>query len=249
MFESFLTHFSRTPVILIWVLLALAAFVGSLLTSAPYGRHFRDGWGPAISNSLGWVLMELPALLLVPVSFWLSQSTNIVHVILATMWSVHYIHRTLIFPFRLRTKGKQMPLSVVLMAVGFNFINGCFVSTVFFMDLQMSGSLVLLGILLFIIGMIINISSDYHLINLRNANQGYAIPRGRWFEMISCPNHFGEILEWTGFALVANVTGPWLFVIWTAANLIPRALSHHHWYHENFPNYPKQRKAIFPYLL
>jgi 3-oxo-5-alpha-steroid 4-dehydrogenase 1 len=35
----------------------------------------------------------------------------------------------------------------------------------------------------------------------------------------------------------------------TMANLVPRALATHAWYQKTFPNYPKERKAIFPFLL
>jgi 3-oxo-5-alpha-steroid 4-dehydrogenase 1 len=39
------------------------------------------------------------------------------------------------------------------------------------------------------------------------------------------------------------------FALWTFANLVPRALSNHRWYKEQFPDYPKNRKAILPFLL
>ena len=32
------------------------------------------------------------------------------------------------------------------------------------------------------------------------------------------------------------------------ANLLPRAKHHHDWYHARFPDYPPQRKVVFPYL-
>ena len=48
--------------------------------------------------------------------------------------------------------------------------------------------------------MFINIKSDNILINLRlNNNEEYSIPRGGLFKYISCPNHFGEIIEWFWF--------------------------------------------------
>lgn len=34
-----------------------------------------------------------------------------------------------------------------------------------------------------------------------------------------------------------------------ASNLVIRAIENHQWYHEKFADYPKERKAVFPYLL
>jgi 3-oxo-5-alpha-steroid 4-dehydrogenase 1 len=38
------------------------------------------------------------------------------------------------------------------------------------------------------------------------------------------------------------------FALYTAANVGPRALVNHRWYRERFPDYPKQRKALIPFL-
>jgi hypothetical protein len=39
------------------------------------------------------------------------------------------------------------------------------------------------------------------------------------------------------------------FAVFTAANLIPRAVSNHRWYLQTFSDYPKDRKAVIPFLL
>jgi 3-oxo-5-alpha-steroid 4-dehydrogenase 1 len=39
------------------------------------------------------------------------------------------------------------------------------------------------------------------------------------------------------------------FMIWTMANLVPRAIKGHQWYHSKFESYPKNRKAIFPFII
>lgn len=107
----------------------------------------------------------------------------------------------------------------------------------------------IVGILVFILGAWINWQSDNILINLRKPNEtGYRIPAGWLFNYISCPNMFGELIEWAGFAILCWNLPALTFFIWTAANLIPRALSHHKWYKAKFANYPKERKAIVPYL-
>ena len=59
----------------------------------------------------------------------------------------------------------------------------------------------------------------------------------------------GEILEWIGFAFAAWTVPAWVFAWFTATNLIPRAFSNHRWYHEHFSDYPKNRRAIIPFVL
>ena len=39
------------------------------------------------------------------------------------------------------------------------------------------------------------------------------------------------------------------FFVWTAANLVPRALAHHRDYRARFTHYPAQRRALIPFLL
>ncbi|MCX6265852.1 MAG: 3-oxo-5-alpha-steroid 4-dehydrogenase [Bacteroidetes bacterium] len=140
-----------------------------------------------------------------------------------------------------------MPLAIVLMAVGFNFVNG-------FINGYYLGSLATIrfigGITLFILGLFINWQSDTILIHLRKPGEtGYVIPATGFFKLISCPNHFGEIVEWFGFALMTWCSPALAFAIWTLVNLMPRALHHHKWYKETFPEYPVKRKALIPFIL
>ena len=103
--------------------------------------------------------------------------------------------------------------------------------------------------IIFISGAYINIRSDEILFNLRKENDGYKIPQSFLYKYISCPNYFGEIIEWAGFAIMVwNVPG-FVFVLWTIFNLVPRAVSHHKWYKEKFSDYPSNRKAIIPFIL
>ena len=99
-------------------------------------------------------------------------------------------------------------------------------------------------------GAIINQHSDQILINLRKkSDMGYSIPHGGIFNYISSPNYFGEIIEWLGFAIIANSLPAFSFFIWTFANLAPRALDNHRWYKDTFKDYPPERKAIIPFIL
>jgi steroid 5-alpha reductase family enzyme len=106
------------------------------------------------------------------------------------------------------------------------------------------------GLVVFAAGAGINIWSDNRLIGLRSGGQqGYTIPRGGLFEFVSCPNHMGEVIQWSGFALMCWNLPALSFAVWTAANLIPRAVSHHAWYRRTFPDYPPGRRAVIPGLV
>jgi 3-oxo-5-alpha-steroid 4-dehydrogenase 1 len=66
---------------------------------------------------------------------------------------------------------------------------------------------------------------------------------------VSSPNYLGELLTWTGFAIASWSPAGLSFVVMTAANLVPRALSNHRWYQREFADYPPERKAILPWVL
>ncbi len=220
---------------------------------APYGRHSNNNWGKMIPNHWGWFYMELPAFIIMPLIAFIGPSEKTeLSWLLISLWTYHYFFRTLVFPFKLKTKNKKIPLLIVLSGMIFNGINGLlngyFLGYLSQPEESMLSTHIIIGIILFSIGLIINRSSDRLLISLRKEKSGYFIPKGGFFEYISCPNHFGEIVEWLGFAIIAWNLPALSFLIWTICNLIPRSLNHHMWYQEHFQDYPSNRKAIFPFI-
>ncbi len=149
-----------------------------------------------------------------------------------------------------------MPLIIAIFAIFFNLING-FINGYYFGTVSEGYGVEWLydirfiaGGFLFILGMAINLRSDNVLLALRqSAKNGYSIPTGGLFRYISCPNFFGEILEWTGFAIMTWSPAALAFAIWTVVNLVPRALDHHRWYREKFSDYPPERKAVIPFIV
>lgn len=240
-----------------WIALAIFTFFYLLnFKTAPYGRHSTNSSGPMISNKLGWFFMELPALILF-IYFFLSQEPNwsITIIFISGAWVLHYFNRTIIFPLRIKTDGKKMPLVITFSAIGFNLVNtwivGSYIgSNASRFDLHwLQTPFFIIGLFLFVIGFIINQYADYKLIHLRKPGEtDYKIPKGFLFEYISCPNLMGEIIEWTGFFIMTWSLPTFSFAIWTFANLAPRAIAHHKWYLNKFPNYPKKRKALIPFI-
>ena len=240
-----------------WIALAAVLLPVQLVITPPYGRHASPRWGPTIDNRTGWVLMEAisPLALLLPLLPAMAHLSAPVLVFTA-LWLVHYLHRALVFPLRTRTAGKRIPLLIVLFAVMFNGVNGWtngyYLASPWadYTASWLADPRFLVGLAIFALGAAINIWAENRLIGLRaHGETGYAIPRGELFERISCPNHLGEIIEWTGFAILCWNLPAAAFAVWTAANLVPRALSHHRWYQARFPDYPTGRKAVIPFLL
>ena len=95
--------------------------------------------------------------------------------------------------------------------------------------------------------MYLNVKSDNLLLALRaRKKSGYGIPYSGGFNAVSCPSYLGEIIEWIGWAVLTWSTAGAAFAVYTMANLIPRAINHHHWYRSKFTDYPSERKVIIP---
>ena len=238
-----------------WIALAVIVFLALQKIAAPYGRHFRGSDRLTVLNHLGWLLMELPAVLVFG-WFFVRGAAEIAFVnwLFFIFWQVHYLNRSLFFPFRLKNKGKRVRVVIVFSALFFNcvngFLNGHYLGAIApaYPFTWLTDSRFIAGVALFVLGMAINWRADAVLLALRKTGE-YRIPKGGLFRYVSCPNYFGEMVEWLGFAIMTWALPAFAFFLWTAANLIPRAQQHHRWYRQQFENYPASRKALIPFVL
>lgn len=220
-----------------------------LKKTAPYGRHTKPGWGPTVPNWLGWVWMEAPSVFVMLYFFVIHPQQSVAYIFLV-IWEIHYCYRTFIFPFRLRDYYKPMPIIIPFSGFIYNClnasVNGYSLTVLYTYDASwLHDPRFIIGMIIFVLGYAINQHSDYILLNLRpKHSEDYTIPNRGLFRWISCPNYLGEILEWSGWAIATWSLAGLAFALWTTCTLLPRALSHHRWYKEKFPNYPKNRYAI-----
>ena len=155
--------------ITIWVVIGIATFVYLFYENAPYGRHIKEGWGILIPARLGWVVMESPCvILMIAYGLIVREQLQVVHEIFLLLWLAHYIHRTFIYPFAIKMTNPKMPISIAFSAFFFNIINvsiqafGIFYFTEYSSD-WISSPVFIIGLTLFLIGMFINIKSDYYI--------------------------------------------------------------------------------------
>ena len=78
---------------------------------------------------------------------------------------------------------------------------------------------------------------------------GHRIPYGSCFELVSMPHYLCELVAFVGFLLLAPTLASAACLLSSLLNLVPRALEAHRKYQSEFQDYPKQRKAIVPWLL
>ena len=125
-----------------------------------------------------------------------------------------------------------MPIAIMLMGVIFNTINGYLQGEwIFFLapeglytEAWLTTPQFIIGSILFFIGMGVNIHSDYVIRHLRKpGDTNHYLPKKGMYKYVTSANYFGEIIEWSGFAILTWSLPGLLFVVWTCANLVPRA--------------------------
>ncbi|XP_064172975.1 3-oxo-5-alpha-steroid 4-dehydrogenase 2b [Anguilla rostrata] len=219
----------------------------------PYGRYVNPSARLLVPAKLAWFLQELPSLL-VPVVLVLTahSPSKLGQKLLLWTFCLHYFQRT--FIFSLLTKGRPSPLKIVVSATAFCSINGfiqghyhlhCFQYT----EVWLADICLVTGLILFFLGMAINVHSDHILRNLRKPGEfTYKIPTGGLFDYVSGANFLGEIVEWLGYAVATRSFPAISFAFFTMCSIGPRAFHHHRFYKEKFSDYPQSRKALVPFI-
>ena len=258
-----------------FLVLDIPIFLCLLFIKAYYGKFFNSKSEddncikkllrkifPVIPSRISWIVQECPCVFItIFFIIYYYENLNYKNILVISPFLIHSIHRTFIFPFVIHSS-KNNPLEITLMAFTFCFFNAIMINRSIFCLIKDYGDEFLLnyifGLAIFLLGIYINIHSDYSMIKQRNANQDennkYIIPRGFMYELISCPNYFGELTEWLGFFILSNSFSGLVFFISTFANLLPRAIQYHQWYKNKFKEEFAtdkdliQRKAIVPFL-
>ena len=247
-------------VLLTMTLLGAVVFAALYFIDAGYGKMISPKWGPTLPSRLGWMLMEMTVLLTV-LYLWVTSEVrfSVPYLLFFLFFALHYVHRTFVFPMRMSGRSR-MPLSIVLMSVTFNLINGYIQGwwlfrlapeRAYYDSSWITGPAFIAGTLVFFAGMYINRRSDEIIRSLRQpGDTRHYLPKGGMYNFVTSANYFGEIVEWLGWAILTWSAAGLVFFWFTCANLVPRSNSIYHKYEKEFPDeFDKTRlKRIFPYI-
>ncbi len=237
---------------------ALLVFIALQFFEAGYGYLFDRRYGPPIPNKTGWVMMEAPVFIMMCI-LWASSERmwQAAPLVLFLIFQSHYLQRSFIFPLLMRGNSK-MPLGIVLMGMTFNTLNALMQGGwIFYLAPDdyyadwFSRPYIYIGGVIFLAGMAINLHSDHIIRHLRKpGDTRHYIPRGGMFRYVSSANYFGELTEWIGFAIASWSWSGVVFVLWTFANLAPRAASLRRRYEQEFGEEFTclKRKRIIPFI-
>ena len=212
---------------LLWVMsfLAIVVFICLYFITAGYGQFRTKRWGYSIDNRVAWFLMEAPVFFVMLI-IWCRAGFpfHLPELILLGFFLVHYFQRSFVFPCLMQGHSR-MPLSIMMIGIIFNVINGIMQGGGLFwfpITAYTQGASYLLrwnaivGIIVFLFGMIVNCHSDYLIRHLRQpGDTRHYLPQAGFYRYVTSANYFGELVEWIGFA-------------------IPRAHAIHRKYHEEF---------------
>ena len=246
-----------------WFLLAMSAvvlvvFIALYFVKAGYGMFRTKGWGLSIGNKTAWMLMEAPVFIVMLLMWWGSDRRFFpVELVFFLLFQLHYLQRAFIFPFLLKGKSR-MPVAIMLMGIVFNVLNGFMQGEWIFYLAPLkyydngwfATPQFIIGTILFFTGMAVNLHSDYIIRHLRKpGDTKHYLPDKGMYRYVTSANYFGEIVEWTGFALLTCSLAGLVFAWWTFANLVPRANAIWHRYREEFGvEAVGKKKRIFPFI-
>lgn len=256
-------------VLTIGLAFALFTIVCAPFANSPYGRFASEQWGGINLNpKLGWWLMEIPATV-VFLWFFIANASNwtATALVLGGIWVMHYGNRGWFFPLSIRVaKDRRSTFSVVVMALGM-FVTGIhgYLNATWFTRFGdhltaewLSDPRFIIGLVIYLCGFALIVNSEKVVRDLRDPKQAeraspgesdYKIPYGGGYQFVSSPQYLGELTAWAGFSIFTwGLPGVMIFLI-SAGNLVPRAFATHRWYQEKFSDYPKNRKALIPYVI
>jgi hypothetical protein len=232
--------------------LGLIAFKSesSGIFNLPYSKFAK---GKGISPRIGMFIIYFFPILAYYFTYSTSgRPTTLYHVVCLFIFCFHFGKRCLEVLFLHKFSGKIGMLGVFIITIAYSNI-GLVVGSLQNSNIsaeeanQIPTLLIFFGLGIFLIGQIGNF---YHHLLLKKMRTGleYTIPTTGMFSKLVCPHYFFELIGWFGIAIVSSFFDAYMILFIMTCYLSGRASKTKDWYLEKFPDFPKSKYKIFPYL-
>ncbi|KAK8999186.1 hypothetical protein V6N11_070362 [Hibiscus sabdariffa] len=230
-----------------------------------------------VPSRVGMFLLYTPAFLVGVASFWLFPDGDLRFLLLKSAITIHFFKRIfeVSFPvpgfsllsfllcfnviveqilqvgFIHKYSGDMALDTFIIISVSYFFLSLSLIYT-HILNQQLpepSIDLKYPGIVLFLVGIGGNFYHHYLLSKLRaKGGRDYKIPKGGLFELVVCPHYLFEILGFLGISLISQTLYSFSVTLGSAVYLVCRSYVTRRWYMSKFEDFPRETRAIIPYV-
>ncbi|GMG99507.1 hypothetical protein Nepgr_001347 [Nepenthes gracilis] len=204
-----------------------------------------------VPGRVGMLIVYTPAFLVGLASFFLLPGTGLRFFLLRSGLTVNFLKRILEVLFVHKYSGRMGTEAITVITLGYFLGAATAIYTQHLSRdlLEPSVDLKYAGILLFVLGITGNFYHHCVLSNLRGKGEKeYKIPKGGLFNLVICPHYLFEILVFVGLSFIAQTLYSVCMAMGAALYLMGRSYATRKWYLSKFEDFPKDIKAIIPYV-
>lgn len=244
-------------VVVLSFLIAVAFFVGQLFRPLPYGRHTSGSGRLPVPVRIARIIVGLvPNVVFFILTYFLAgqEFRGAPNIVFFCLYVIHFLERGIVNPLVSRYSNNKIrlwiPLAWFLTGLIVSYVNAEFIGSAEYCSNYLYDPRFIIGLILFLIGFALNRVADYQLVCLRESRTDtkHGIPKGPLYFLITCPNYFGEGLQWFGWAVMTwSLAGIVLWLV-SEATFLPRSRQNHKWLRNQFLDYPSIRKGLIPFI-
>ncbi|KAL4200413.1 hypothetical protein AMTRI_Chr03g56390 [Amborella trichopoda] len=187
----------------------------------------------SISSRNGMLMLYTPAIVASIVSFGFSE-WQLRPLLLSSALALHFCKRVVEVLFVHRYSGGMTPDTCFIVSLSYFLSSITMIYSLYLTLPQFALDLKYIGVPLFLLGITGN---SYHHCLL-----------GGLFGLVVCPHYLFEILGFVGVTFIAQTPYSLAITLGTISYLMGRSYATRKWYLSQFKDFPRERKALIPYI-
>ncbi|MCD7455708.1 hypothetical protein HAX54_029226 [Datura stramonium] len=238
--------------------LIISAILGISEASGKQNLEYSKFWNcekqvkAKVGSKMGMIIAYTPSLIACLLSlFWIFTNCGIRFFMLNSSITIHFFKRLLEVLFVHKYSGGMAMNSIITISSSYfiAFSSLMYIQYLTKRSTEPSIDLKYIGSIVFLVGIIGNLYHHFLLSKLRKKGEsGYKIPKGGLFSLVICPHYLFEIVTFLGFSLISQTLFSFSSTIGTLFYLMGRSYATRKWYFSKFEDFPRNVKALIPFV-